>query len=67
MGVWKKQRDRQQAFRLDDQDKVIDDKSTMESIMSYGKSGMGENIPGILEGGDRRPAHPPSLIKLLGS
>ena len=62
MGVWKKQRDRQQAFRLDDQDKVIDDKITMESIMSYGKSGMGENIPGILEGGNHT-----SLVKLLGS
>ena len=66
MGVWKKQRDRQQAFRLDDQDKVIDDKITMESIMSYGKSGMEENIPGILAGGNCRPAHPPSLVKLLG-
>ena len=63
MGVWKKQRDRQQAFRLDDQDKVIDDKITMESVMSYGKSGMAKNIPGILEGGNRRSAHPPSLIK----
>lgn len=67
MGVWKKQRNRQQAFRLDDQEKVIDDRSTIESIMSYGIKGMGDNIPGILEGGNHRPTHPPSLVnKLLG-
>ena len=61
MGVWKNQRDRQQPFQLGNQDRAIDDGCTMESIMSYGKSGMTDNIPGILEGGNRRPTHPPSV------
>ena len=64
MGVWKKQRNRQQAFQLDSQDRAIDDRRTMESIMSYGESGMRENIPNILEEDSRRPTHPPSLVKL---
>jgi hypothetical protein len=56
--VWTKVRDRQNVFRMDDQDVEVSERLTIAALHEYGIQGMTKNIPGILKVNSKRPTHP---------